>query len=309
MAGNSDSPRVALLGLGRMGQAIVGRLLTAGYEVAVWNRSPGPLAAAADAGALPASTIAGAVRGSAAVMTSLTDGDAVRAVVLDAGLPGLMVPGSALIEMSTIDVATSAKVAETCAEAGIEYLRAPVSGNPGAVRGGRAALLVSGTTEAVDAHSHLLETIAPVVHHLGEGDESRVAKLCVNLMLAGITELLAEVVVLGERSGLSRHTIADALSKSVVGSTFLAYKTEAILARDYNATFTTRDLRKDLRLLREQAENVAVPVPIGTVVAQLVDDAIAKGMGDLDFLCLLPRLQVAAGVEPDLEREADTGGS
>ena len=180
---------------------------------------------------MPESTIADAVRDSGAVLTSLTDEKAVRAVVLDAGLPGLMASGSALIEMSTIDVATSAGVAEACADADIEYLRAPVSGNPGAVRGGRAALLVSGTTERGRC------TLPPPGGDRtgraspGEGDESRIAKLCVNLMLAGITELLAEVVVLGERSGLARHTIANALSKSVVGSTFLAYKTERPGAR------------------------------------------------------------------------------
>ena len=303
MACRPADARVAVLGLGRMGQAIVGQLLAAGYEVIVWNRSPGPLAKSADAGARTADSIAGAARGCRAVMTSLTDGAAVRAVVLDSGLPGLMAPGSALIELSTIDVDTSVQVASACAGAGIDYLRAPVSGNPDTVRGGRATLLVSGTTEAVNQNRDLLQAIAPVVRHLGEGDESRIVKLCVNLMLAGITELLAEVIVVGERSGLDRRTLADALTASVVGSTFLGYKAEAALARNYDATFTTLDLRKDLQLLRDQARSVRVPVPIGSAIAELVEDAIAKGMGDLDFLCLLPRLQAAAGVDADVTLE------
>lgn len=294
------SPTVAVLGLGRMGQAVVERL-TGDYQVSVWNRSPAPAARAAEAGGRPAGSIAEAVRGCRAVMTSLTDGAAVRDVVLDAGLARSMVPGATLIDLSTIDVTTSEQVADSCAAAAIGYLRAPVSGNPDTVRQGRAALLVSGAADVVNEHRNLLQTIAPTVHYLGEGEESRVAKLCVNLMLAGITELFAEVVVLGERSGLSRETLADALSKSVVGSTFLGYKAEAALARDYRATFTTLDLRKDLRLLREQAQDVDVPVPVGAAVAELVDDAIAKGMGDLDFLSLLPRLQAAAGIAPDIE--------
>ena len=294
------TPTVAVLGLGRMGQAVVERL-AGGYDVAVWNRSPGPMAQAAEAGARPAGTIAEAVSGCRAVMTSLTDGAAVRSVVLDAGLARSMAPGATLIELSTIDMATSEAVADSCAAATVGYLRAPVSGNPDTVRRGRAALLVSGPAAAVEEHRDLLQTVAPVVNYLGEGEQSRVAKLCVNLMLAGITELFAEVVVVGERSGLQRETIADALSKSVVGSTFLGYKAEAAIARDYRATFTTRDLRKDLRLLCEQAQDVDVPVPVGAAVAELVDDAIARGMGDLDFLSLLLRLQAAAGVEPDIE--------
>ena len=305
MARSPVTRRVAVLGLGRMGQAIVERLLEAGYEVAVWNRSPGPAGRAAEAGARPAGSIEDAVADCRSVMVSLTDGAAVRAVVLDTGLPGLLAPGSTLIEMSTIDMATSAAVGESCSDAGVNYLRAPVSGNPGAVRQGRAALLVSGPTDAVDSHLELLEVVAPTVHHLGDGDESRIAKLCVNLMLAGITELLAEAIVLGERSGLSRRAIVDALATSVVGSTFLRYKSEAAIERDYSPTFTTLDLRKDLRLLCEQAESVQVPVPVGAAVAGLVEDAIARGMADLDFLCLLLRLQAAAGVEPDLGPASD----
>lgn len=283
-----------------MGQAIVERLLTGGYRVAVWNRSPGPVSRAAKSGAEPADSLEEAVRGCGVVMTSLTDGAAVRAVVLDTGLPRLMAEGSTLIEFSTIDVATSAELAEICANADVGYLRAPVSGNPDTVREGRAALLVSGPPTVMEQHREILQTVAPVVHRVGDGDESRVAKLCVNLVLAGVTELLAEVIVLGEQSGLSRRTIAEALTTSVVGSTFLRYKAEAAIARNYEATFTTLDLSKDLRLLRDQADRVQVPIPIGAAVAELVDEAIADGMGSVDFLCLLPRLQGAAGLPRDL---------
>ena len=291
---------VAVLGLGRMGLAIVERLLSGRYQVAVWNRSSEPVSRAAKIGARPADSIEEAVHGCGVVMTSLTDGTAVRAVVVDTGLPRLMPEGSTLIELSTIDVATSAELAEVCGNADVGYLRAPVSGNPDAVRKGRAALLVSGAPMIVEQHLQILQTVAPVMHRVGDGDESRIAKLCVNLMLAGVTELLAEVIVLAEQSGLSRRTIAEALTTSVVGSTYLRYKAEAAIARNYEATFTTRDLSKDLRLLRDQADHVQVPIPIGMAVAELVDEAIAEGMGSVDFLCLLPRLQGAAGLPRDL---------
>jgi 3-hydroxyisobutyrate dehydrogenase-like beta-hydroxyacid dehydrogenase len=289
--------RVAVVGLGKMGRAFARRLLLAGHEVTVWNRSPG----AADdlAGARVAPTLGDVWSSADACISMVSDDAALQAVTvgdggLFAGAPG----GRCLIDMSTVSVDGSRAVGEAAAAAGVAYLRAPVSGNPAVVDAGNATILVSGPDDAFGAQEAMLRDIGPNVFHLGGGDEARVVKLALNLVLAGTAELMAEAVVLSQKHGVEPAKLLEVMGASAVGSPFVKYKTAALVADDYTATFTSSAMYKDLALAIAAGKSGGVPLPVTALVQQLTQACIASGMADIDLMALVPRLRREAGL-PD----------
>jgi 3-hydroxyisobutyrate dehydrogenase-like beta-hydroxyacid dehydrogenase len=294
--------KVALLGLGAMGAAIARRLEAAGVvELTVYNRSPAPLGEFRERGVATAPTPREAAGSADVAITMLADGRAVEAVAL--GHDGVLgaAPG-ALIDMSTIDIATSLRLAERAAAAGVAYLRAPVSGNPSVVAAGNLTILVSGDARTYERTRGVLEAIGPTLFHLGDGEQARVMKLALNLMVAGTTELLAEALVLGEASGLQRAQMLDVIGASAVGSPFVRYKSGPLAAEDFTSTFSARLMHKDLRLVAGSADDAGVPLPVTALVQQLVQACIGAGMGELDFSVLVPRLEREAGRRETLPR-------
>jgi 3-hydroxyisobutyrate dehydrogenase-like beta-hydroxyacid dehydrogenase len=287
--------KVALLGLGAMGAAIARRLEAADdVELTVYNRSPAPLVEFRERGVATAPTPRAAAASADVAISMLADGGAVEAVALgEDGALGAS-PG-ALIDMSTIDIATSLRVAERAAAAGVAYLRAPVSGNPTVVAAGNLTILVSGDARAYERTRGVLEAIGPTLFYLGDAEQARVMKLALNLMVAGTTELLAEALVLGEASGLQRAQMLDVIGASAVGSPFVKYKSGPLAAEDFTSTFSARLMHKDLRLVSGSADVAGVPLPVTALVQELVQACIGAGMGELDFSVLVPRLEREAG--------------
>ena len=289
--------RVAVLGLGLMGSAIAERLLGAGHDLAVWNRTAAASGPFAERGAAVLGRPADAWSHGDVAITMLADTAAVEAVLIGAdGLLGAAAAGSTVIEMSTVSVKGSARMAERAGEAGAALLRAPVTGNPAVVAAGNLGIIVSGPRAAYDAAEPMLRDVGPHHFYVGDGEQARVVKLAVNLMLGGTTQLLAEALVVGERSGIDRAAMLEVVGGSAMGSPFVKYKTDALVADDYASTFTTRGMYKDLALALECAGDVGVPLPVTALVEQLLQGCIASGMGDVDFTALVPRLRREAGL-------------
>ncbi len=291
--------RVAVLGLGHMGVPIAERLGQAGHELSVWNRSTGPADALGDRGVTRLARPQDAWTHADLVVTMLADDDAVKAVTL--GPDGLLASDAqldgTLIDMSTISVETSALIAEVCEERGVSYLRAPVSGNPSVVVAGNLGIIVSGPEQIYETVSPTLKDIGPNLFYVGAGDESRIVKLALNLMIGGTTQLLAEALVLAEQHGLEREKMLDVISGSAIGSPYVKYKRGTLLSGDYSSTFTANLLHKDLVLALEAADAVSVPLPVTALTRQLVQSCVAAGMGDLDLAVLVPQLQRDAGID------------
>ena len=198
--------RVAVVGLGKMGLAIAERILAAGFPLAVHNRTPGREADLVEAGATVLGSAAGALHVADVCVTMLADDDALEAVVLGAdGIVSGARSGTMLIDMSTVSVAASEKVAVAAEAAGVSFLRAPVSGNPVVVRSGNLTIIVSGSRETAEAADGLLHAIGPTVFYVGEGERARVMKLVLAVLIGGTAELLAEGLVLGEAAGIDRE--------------------------------------------------------------------------------------------------------
>jgi 3-hydroxyisobutyrate dehydrogenase-like beta-hydroxyacid dehydrogenase len=283
---------IGLAGLGLMGTAIAERLLEAGHELAVHNRTRarahefaarnGPRVTVVDS---PEELL-----GRASVCVTMLSDDAALEAVAGGVLAGGR-PEATLIDMSTVSVGGSRRVAEASDAAGVAFLRAPASGNPVAVRAGNLAIVVSGPRDRYEALAPILQAIGPHVHYVGPAEEARVVKLALQVMIAGTAELIAEAVLFGERQGVDPAALLDVMAGSAVGSPFLKYKKDPLLSGDYSATFTTGMMAKDLELIRAAAAEAGVTLPLADRVGELLQRTIAAGHRNADFMALLPALR------------------
>ena len=280
---------VGLIGLGNMGTAFAERLLQAGYRLHVHNRTPEKAEALAAEGALPLETAAGLASRVDVVLTSLADDEAFEAVAAE--VVAAARPGTVLVDMSTVSLAASARVATQAEVASVEYLRAPVSGNPTVVRAGNLSFIVSGPREALERVDEVIRAIGPTIHHVGDGEQARVVKLAINLMIAGLAQLMSEALVLGEAAGVSRAALLEVMGSSAAGAPFVKYKTEPLLHDDYSATFTTALMEKDIDLVLDAAEHEGVLLPLAREMKSLLRAAIEAGYAEDDFIALFAHLR------------------
>ena len=293
----SNDPRLAvgLIGLGNMGAAIADRLLDAGYALLVYNRTPEKAAALAARGAALAKTSADLAERVDVVLTSVANDEAFEAVA--GSVIAAARPGTVLVDMSTVSPAVSARVASRAEAASVGYLRAPVSGNPSVVRAGNLSFIVSGAHETLEAVEPVIRAIGPTVHHVGDGEQARIVKLAINLMIAVLAESMSEALVLGEASGVSRAALLEVMGSSAVGAPFVKYKTEPLLRDDFSATFTTALMEKDIDLVLDAAEAAGVELPLAGEMKALCRATVEAGYGDDDFMALFLHLRAGAGLD------------
>lgn len=295
--GDNGTMRVGWIGAGRMGYALIERLLAAGFDVSVYNRTRAKSEPLAEKGAKIVDTAA-----------ELADRDVVFIMVsaskdletVTIGEDGLLTAGtspSIVIDSSTVSAAVSEKIRGLAAERGTTLLAAPVSGNPKVVRSGKLTLAVSGPREAYDRTEHLLEALGQGVTYVGDGEVARLVKICHNVFLGVVIQSLAEITVLAEQGGTSRHAFLEFLNNSVMGSVFTRYKSPALVNLDFTPTFTNILLRKDFDLGLEAAREYGVPMPVAALAAELVSSAIGAGHTTEDFATLLVEQARRSGVE------------
>jgi 3-hydroxyisobutyrate dehydrogenase len=288
---------VSWFGYGRMGEPMVGRLLTAGVPVQVWNRSPSRLESLKLTGA----TILheGAAATAPVMFSMLANDDALNALVdsADGPLRSATTP-SVWVDCSTVSVQASRRAAAAARSAGTSFVCAPVSGNPNVVRAGKLTLVVSGEQEAVRRVQPLLDLIGPCTHHVGAAHEARVVKLCTNAVLASLTNVLSEVLVVGEKAGVSRGDLMRFINDSVMASPFTRMKTGAFVELDLTPTFPPEGLYKDVRLMLDAAADLQVAMPTVSAAEQALTRLINSGLGrDMDFAALVLLAAREAGLE------------
>lgn len=293
-----DGRSIGWVGTGRMGAALARRLLVAGHDVAVYNRTRSKAEALEEAGATVVDSPA-ALADRDIVFTMVGGSDDFKEVVI--GPQGVLSRGDAaprtLIDSTTISQAASDEVRAAAAERDTGVLAAPVSGNAKVVAAGKLTMVVSGPEEDYARARELLELLAARVTYVGDGDRARLVKICHNLMLGVVAQTLAEITVLAEKGGVSRADFFDFLNDSVMGSMFTRYKTPAYVNLDFKPTFTPALLLKDFLLGADVARELEVPMPVSAAAQQVVQGLIGNGYRDIDFAALL-ELQARAS---DLE--------
>ena len=293
-ASQDPRPAVGLIGLGHMGTAFAERLLDAGYPLVVSNRTPEKAEALAARGASVAASPAGLAEQAEVILTSLADDDAFESVTAEALAAAR--PGSVLVDLSTVSPAASARVAERAEAASVGYVRAPVSGNPSVVRAGNLSFIVSGADDDIDRAEPILLAIGPTVHRVGEGEQARIVKLAINLMIAGLAQLMSEALVLGEAADVPRAALLEVMGSSAVGAPFVRYKTEPLVHDDFSATFTTALMEKDIDLALDAADEAGVELPLTKEMKSHLRAAIEAGYADDDFIVLFQHLRSTSGL-------------
>jgi 3-hydroxyisobutyrate dehydrogenase-like beta-hydroxyacid dehydrogenase len=292
--GKDNGRRLGWVGAGRMGQALAARLLAAGHDVAVYNRTRSKAEALVEAGATVVDSPA-----------DLADRDVVFTIVAGPNdfqqvvrelLSGDAVP-SVIVDMTTVSPESSARMRAEAEERGSALLAAPVSGNPKVVKAGRVTFVVSGPRTAYDEAEPLMKLLGAGVTYVGEGELARLAKICHNVMLGVVAQSMAEIVVLAEKGGMSRADFLEFLNGSVMGSMFTRYKSPAYVNLDFTPTFTPLLLRKDFDLGLQAARELDVPMPVAAAAQQTVQALIGSGHTDEDFAALLEEQARASGLE------------
>jgi 3-hydroxyisobutyrate dehydrogenase-like beta-hydroxyacid dehydrogenase len=280
-------PTVGWIGTGRMGFQLVARLLNAGYDVAVWNRTRAKCEPLAEFGAKIVDRPADLADLDHVFIMVAADKD-LEAVV--SGPDGLL-SGSAtpkvIVDSSTVSLGTSAAVREVVNARGAQFLAAPVSGNPKVIAAGKLTVAASGPRSAFDAVEPVLATLGRGVTYVGEGETARLVKIAHNVFLGVVIQSLAEITVLAERGGVSRAAFLQFLNDSVLGSAFSRYKTPALVNLDFHPTFTNVLLRKDLQLGLSAGKELGVPMPLAAATDMLIAQAIGAGYTADDFATLV----------------------
>jgi len=291
------SLKLGWIGIGRMGYAMAERLAKGGADVTVWNRTRAKAEPLAAVGAKVADTLADLAQCDI-VFVMVSTWDDVNEVV--AGPKGLLSGSKApkmLVECSSISLEGSAELRAMLATRGVQMLAAPVSGNAKVIKAGRLSFVCSGPKSAFDAALPSLRLIAPAASYVGEGELSRIVKICHNVFLGVVTQSLAEITVLAQKAGVPRHAFLDFMNQSVMGSTFSRYKTPALVNLDFKVTFTPKLLRKDLDLGLDAARHFEVPMPLASITRDIVQALIGNGMDDADFAKLILLQARASGLE------------
>lgn len=282
-----------------MGTAFAERLLDGGYDLLVYNRTAAKAEPLAARGADVAGTAEELAERVDVVLTSLPNDEALESVAEE--VVGAMRPDGVLVDLSTVSPGASARVAGLAEEASVAYLRAPVSGNPTVVRSGNLSFIVSGPREALDRVEPVLKTIGPTVHYVGDAEQARIVKLALNLMIAGLAQLMSEALVLAEASDVSRQDLLETMGSSAVGAPFVKYKTEPLLHDDFSATFTTALMEKDIDLILDAAKQAGLELPVAQEMKSLLRATAEAGYSDDDFMALYLR-QRSASLDQEVVR-------
>ena len=301
MASTNGPARLGWAGTGRMGYALASRLLTAGHDVAVYNRTRAKAEPLAELGATIVDTPA-ELADRDIVFTMVAGPSDFKEVVLG---PTGVLSGERrprlIVDSTTVSPATGEEVRVAAGELGVALLAAPVSGNPKVVKAGKLTICVSGPADAWEQAREYLEILARAVTYVGEGERARLVKICHNLMLGVVSQCMAEITVLAEKGGVSRADFLKFLNDSVMGSTFTRYKTPAFVNLDFTPTFTPALLLKDFQLGFESAQELDVPMPVAAATQAIVQGMIGHGYEDIDFAALLELEARASGhaLEPE----------
>jgi 3-hydroxyisobutyrate dehydrogenase len=313
-----NTQKVGWIGMGRMGYPMAERLLKAGYDVSIWNRTRSK--------AEPLAKIGGKVVDK---LFDLKDVDVLFSIV-SAGKDleqvyfgkdsvtghGGKIP-KIFVDCSTIAVEESAAVRDRLKQLGAEYVAAPVSGNAKVIKAGRLSAVLSGSEAACQKVTPLMEVVAPQgVSYVGEGELARVCKIAHNVMLGVVIENLIEITLLANKMGVPRHAFLAFMNNGVMGSMFTRYKSPALVNLDWTTTFTPELLRKDLDLGLSLGTEMGVPMPVTAAAREVLQQHF--GAAQLkpdpekylaaDFAALLETMAIGAGLKLKSEnKQVPTG--
>lgn len=289
---------VGFIGLGIMGQGMAHNLLKAGFEVTVWNRTPGRMEPLVRAGAKPADSPAHLASLCDLIFICVSDTADVLAVTL--GEQGLVMgvrPGALVVDMSTISPQASRHIAQQLTAKGVHSLDAPVSGGSEGAARGTLSIMVGGEADQVARAMPYFQAMGKTITHVGGHGDGQMVKL-VNQVLVVINMLaVGEALLFAQAGGLDLPKTLQAVSGGAAGSWMLSNRGPQVLNRDWRPGFTVDLQQKDLRLVLEAADELGVPMAATALVFQLYRTLQTAGLGSEGNHALVKALERLAGLE------------
>jgi 3-hydroxyisobutyrate dehydrogenase-like beta-hydroxyacid dehydrogenase len=277
--------KIGFLGLGNMGTPMALRLIGAGHELAVWNRTEGKAKPAIHEGAIAAATPAEAELGADAVVTMLFDDAANEEVLFGAnGLLDALDPGSLHIAMSTISVALSERLTAEHAKRGIDYVAAPVFGRPNIAAEGKLWIVAAGEEKAIERARPVFAPLSRGVTVIGsEPPQANAVKLGGNFLISAMIHSLSEAFVFAEGQGIEPSVFIEAVNSALFQSPFYAAYANVMLNPPEHPGATISLGAKDMQLFRDAASNHNTKLSLADNLAQIFAEARAAGLADEDW--------------------------
>lgn len=281
------SDRIGFIGLGIMGRPMASRLLGAGYEVTVWNRTASKAEALVQAGARRGASPRDVAARSDVTITMVADTPDVRAVILgpEGVIEGVR-PGAVVIDMSTISPVATREIAESLAARGASMLDAPVSGGEKGAIEGTLSIMVGGNPEVFDRVLPILRTLGRNIVYMGDHGAGQVTKACNQLVLSLTILGVAEALALARKAGVDPSRVRAALLGGFAQSRVLELHGQRMLDGQFEPGFRTRLYHKDLGIVLQTGRALGMPLLGAGLAAQLYQVAMSRGLGELDYSVL-----------------------
>ena len=283
---------IGFIGLGIMGKPMARNLLKAGYQLVVYNRSPGPMNELAAEGATPADSPQAVAEQSEVVITMLPDSPQVRAVVTDEGgvLAGAKA-GTLVIDMSTISPVVTQELARVAQAHGVRMLDAPVSGGDVGAQQGTLSIMVGGSTEDFEQARPLFSVLGKTIVHVGGIGAGQVVKACNQVVVALTIEAVSEALVLGSKAGVDPAVIIKVLSGGLAANRVMEVRGPNFLQHDFRPGFKIALHHKDLGIALAAGREYGVALPVTAIVDQMLQALQQRGQGEQDHSALLTLLE------------------
>ncbi|MDQ1370249.1 MAG: 2-hydroxy-3-oxopropionate reductase [Acidimicrobiaceae bacterium] len=293
---------VGFIGLGVMGAPMAANLVRAGFDVVGFNRSARPYEALVLAGGRVVDTVEEVTHEADAIITMLPDGPAVEGVLLGrSGVLASSEPDLLYVDMSTIDLATTRRVAQAAEDWGVHVLDAPVSGGEIGAIEASLSVMVGGDTEDFAAALPLFEAVGKTIAHVGPSGAGQIVKAANQLIVGGTIALVAEAIVFLETYDIDTESAIRVLSGGLAGNRILDRKAAGMLARDFHPGFRVDLHHKDMGILLDAARDAGVCLPVGALIGQMFTAVRAHGDGALDHTALLRLVEMLSGRDPQEE--------
>jgi 3-hydroxyisobutyrate dehydrogenase-like beta-hydroxyacid dehydrogenase len=276
--------KIGLVGLGRMGRAIYGRLAENGCEVVAWDKDPRAMKAAAERQMRLADNPRAVAAFGEVVLSSITEDNGVRAIYR--GKDGFLagdVKGKLFIEMSTLQPMTGRELAPVVAAKGARLIESPVLGTIPSVREGKLLALAGGRAEDIERARVVLDKLTRRIVHMGPNGSGYAMKLAVNLGLGAYIQALSESLALGMKQGLTLAQMLDVLKEAPTATGWLQSKIPVLLGGKADVTLDIRTMRKDIMSAVATGALSGVPMPLGAGTLASFSAAVAGGAGDGDL--------------------------
>ncbi len=297
MAANTTSPRVGFIGLGTMGSFMAANLVRAGFDVTVWNRTPGRDDDVRSMGAHGAATPADVAVSSDVVVLCVTDSPQVEEVLFaEHGLGTGLRAGSLIIDCSSISPLATIEFAARLAQHDVHWLDAPVSGGSEGALKGTLSIMVGGADEDVERARPILSAMGSSITHVGDVGAGQWTKAINQVILAGTYLGVAEGIALGLSAGLDMDKVVTALSGGAAGSWILTNRSGRMIDDDYPLGFKISLHRKDLEIALTLARQTGAQLPVASLAAAFEDELIAQGHGDDDNSALARSIRQRSGL-------------